>query len=83
MHANMAFLRYGPWPGPRRQLPAQGPALPQTYSFVANSNMMGPATIKVNRNGSKELIEVTATSGDYHLRQLYDFKAHRVFWPER
>ena len=61
------------------QLQAQAPSLPQTYSFVANSNMMGPATIKVNRNGSKELIEVTGTSGGYHLRQLYDFQAHRVY----
>ena len=61
------------------QLHAQAPALPQTYSFVANSNMMGAATVKVNRNGSKELIELTATSGDYHLRQLYDFQAHRVY----
>ena len=64
---------------PVMQLPAQAPSLPQTYSFVANTNMMGPATIKVNRNSSSELIEVTATSGGYHLRQLYDFEAHRVY----
>ena len=61
------------------QLHAQAPGLPQTYSFLANSNMMGSATIKVNRNSFKELIELTATSGDYHLRQLYDFQAHRVY----
>jgi hypothetical protein len=61
------------------QLQAQVPRLPQTYSFVANSNMMGPASINVNRNGSKELIEVTGNSGDYHVRQLYDFQAHRVY----
>ncbi len=61
------------------QLHAQAPSLPQTYSFVANSNMMGSATIKVNRNGSKELIEVKGTSGDYHLRQLYDFQTRRVY----
>ena len=61
------------------QLQAQAPSLPQTYSFVANSNMMGQATIKVNRNGSKELVEVAGASGNYHLRQLYDFQAHRVY----
>lgn len=60
------------------QSPAQTPTLPQTYSFNATSNMMGPMTLKVNRSGSKELIELT-TSGDLRLHLLYDFQAHRIF----
>jgi hypothetical protein len=57
--------------------PAQ--PLPDTYSVVATGEMGGPLSIKVNRNGSKELIEWRNESGDVHLRQLYDFQAHRVY----
>jgi hypothetical protein len=60
------------------QSPAQTPTLPQTYSFTATNNMIGPMTLKVSRNGSKELIELTA-AGDVRLRLLYDFQAHRIF----
>ncbi len=61
------------------QAPAQSPALPQTYAFTATSNMMGPMTITVNRNGAKELIELAGAAGGFHLRVLYDFQAHRIF----
>ncbi len=61
------------------QVHAQSPALPETYSFSANANMGGPMTVKVNRNGSKELIEMRLESGAMHTRQLYDFQAHRVY----
>jgi hypothetical protein len=59
-------------------LAAQPAAPPQTYSFTATSNMMGPATITVNRNGSKELVRTT-TEGGPSLKVLYDFQAHKVF----
>jgi hypothetical protein len=58
---------------------AQPTGLPETYSFLATSNVMGAAALKVNRNGSREVVEVTGASGGYHLRQLYDFQAHRVY----
>jgi hypothetical protein len=56
---------------------AQSPSLPQAYGFQATVNMFGPAEIKVNRNVSKELIEVTGAS--YHIRVLYDFQAHKIY----
>lgn len=59
--------------------PAQTPTLPQTYAFTATSNMLGPMTVTVNRNGSKELIEMAGSSGGLHLRLLYDFQAHRIY----
>jgi hypothetical protein len=58
---------------------AQSPALPQTYAFTATSNMMGPMTITVNRNGTKELIELAGAAGNFHVRVLYDFQAHRIY----
>jgi hypothetical protein len=62
------------------QAPAQSPALPQTYAFTATTNMGGPMTLTVSRNGSKELIEMAgATSAGLHLRLLYDFQAHRIY----
>jgi hypothetical protein len=61
------------------QAPAQSVTLPQTYAFTATSNMMGPMTITVNRNGTKELIELAGSGGGYHLRVLYDFQANRIF----
>lgn len=61
------------------QAPAQTPALPQTYTFIATSNMSGPMTVTVNRNGSKELIEMAGAAGGIHLRLLYDFQAHRIY----
>lgn len=62
---------------------AQTPALPQTYSFTANSNMMGAATISVHRHGSKEVIEMVAASRGLNLRLLYDFQAHRIYTVDR
>lgn len=59
--------------------PAQAPGIPDTYSFLASSAMVGSMTLKVNRNGSKELVEMTGTSGSLRLRQLYDFQAHKVY----
>jgi hypothetical protein len=61
------------------EAPAQAPALPQTYAFTASSRMSGPMTLTVNRNGSKELIEVDGASAGVHLRVLYDFQAHRIY----
>lgn len=62
------------------QIQAQLPKLPETYSFTANSEMMWPkSTHKVNRNGPKELFEVRNESGDFHLVQLYDFQAQKVY----
>ena len=61
------------------QAPAQSPPLPQTYAFTATSNMMGPMTVTVNRNGAKEAMELTGAAGALHLRLLYDFQAHRIF----
>lgn len=57
--------------------PAQ--PLPDTYSVVATGEMGGPLSIKINRNGFKELIEWRNQSGDMHMRQLYDFQAHRLY----
>ena len=53
--------------------------LPDTYSVVATGEMGGPLSIKIDRNGSKELIEWRNQSGDMHMRQLYDFQAHRLY----
>lgn len=61
------------------QAPAQSPALPRVYAFTATSNLSGPATLTINRNGSKELIEVAGASDGPHLRLLYDFQAHRIY----
>ncbi len=59
---------------------AQTSRMPQTYSFSAKGELVWPNSIhKVNRNGSKELVEVKSESGDFHLVQLYDFQAHRVY----
>jgi hypothetical protein len=56
------------------------PQLPETYSYSAKSNMMGPKSVhKINRNGAKELAEVKNEAGDFHLVQLYDFQAHKVY----
>jgi hypothetical protein len=58
----------------------QLPKLPETYSFFAKSEGMWPkSTHKVNRNGPKELFEVRNESGDFHLIQLYDFQAQKVY----
>jgi hypothetical protein len=58
---------------------AQAQPLPDTYSVVATGEMGGPLSIKINRNGSKEVIEFRNQSGDMHMRQLYDFQAHRLY----
>lgn len=58
---------------------AQPTALPDTYSFVAMGEMGGPMTIKVNRNGSKEVVESKTASGNLHLRQIYDFQAQKLY----
>jgi len=59
---------------------AQSDRLPETYSFSAKSEMVWPnSTHKVNRNGSKELVEIKNESGDFHIVQLFDFQAHRLY----
>ena len=64
---------------------AQSPRMPETYSFLETSSLMWPEmTVKVNRNGSKELVERTripkpGDSGQFHDRVLYDFQAHRIY----
>ncbi len=58
---------------------AQSPALPSTYSYVSATYMGGPMTIKVNRNGTKEVVEWIKEGGGLHLRQLYDFQTHKVY----
>jgi hypothetical protein len=56
------------------------PKLPETYSFLAKSELMWPkSTHTVNRNGSRERFEVVNESGDFHLIQLYDFQEHKVY----
>jgi hypothetical protein len=64
---------------PAMQTLAQSPATPRTYAFTATSKMGGPMTLTVNRNASKELVEMAGDSGDLHLRLLYDFEAHRIY----
>jgi hypothetical protein len=54
-------------------------APPQTYSFKASSNLMGPMKVTVNRNGPKELVELATSTGTMHLRALYDFPAQRIY----
>jgi hypothetical protein len=62
------------------QLQAQTLGMPETYSFTARSDMVWPkSTHTVNRNGSMELVEIKNDSGDFHLVQLYDFQAHKVY----
>lgn len=67
------------------QTPAQSSGLPETYSLTAASSVIGPEmTVKINRNGSKELIERTAVprpgvANPFHDRVLYDFQAHRLY----
>jgi len=63
---------------------AQPAALPQTYSFVGTNAMFGaPQNVKVNRNGSMELIERTRPAapgrGELHDKLLYDFQAHKIY----
>lgn len=64
---------------------AQPGALPRTYSFEGTNAMFGtPRNVKVNRNGSLELIEQTrpAQPGQYGApgdKLLYDFQAHKVY----
>jgi hypothetical protein len=53
------------------------PAAPQAYGFQAASKMLGQMDIKVRRNVSKELIEITGAG--YHIRSLYDFQAYRIY----
>ena len=36
-------------------------------------------SIKINRNGSRELIEWQTHTGELHMRQLYDFQTHRLY----
>jgi outer membrane lipoprotein-sorting protein len=61
------------------QIPAGAATLPETYSFTASSVMSGPSTLTVNRNGSKELVDMDASSSGLHIRVLYDFQAHRIY----
>jgi hypothetical protein len=56
---------------------AQPSSLPQAYGFQATSRVFGQMELKVNRNVSKEIIEITGRS--YHIRVLYDFQAHRIY----
>ncbi len=62
---------------------AQSSVVPDTYSFVSTNSLAGTSmTVKVNRNGSKELIEQTAgpqSGSQFHARVLYDFQAHRIY----
>ena len=64
---------------------AQPGALPQTYSFVGTNAMFGtPQNVKVNRNGSLELIEQARPAkpgqyGEVHTKLLYDFQAHKIY----
>lgn len=56
------------------------PPLTETYSYTAKSEGMWPKSVhKVNRNGPKEVLEVRNESGDFHIVQLYDFQAHKVY----
>ncbi len=62
------------------QLRAQTSRMPDTYSYSARGEMVWPNTTHtVHRNGPKELVEIRNESGDFHLVQLYDFQAHRVY----
>lgn len=61
------------------QVPAGAATLPETYSFTATSAMYGTSTLTVNRNASKELVELDASSSGLHIRVLYDFQAHRIY----
>jgi hypothetical protein len=56
------------------------PRLPETYSYSAKSEMMWPKSVHIiNRNGAKELVGVRNESGDFHMVQLYDFQARKVY----
>lgn len=62
---------------------AQSPSVPDTYSFSSTNSLVGAnLTVRVNRNGSRELIERTAGSvgaNPYHDKVLYDFQARRIY----
>jgi hypothetical protein len=61
-------------------LEAQLPKLPDTYSYSAASNMVWPdSTHQVNRSGSKVLVEIKNAKGDFHVIQLYDLQAHKLY----
>jgi hypothetical protein len=67
------------------KLRAESSRLPDTYSFLSTNALVGPGmTVKVNRNGSKELIERSLDrqpggSNPYHDRALYDFGARKIY----
>jgi hypothetical protein len=71
--------------GQTAALRAESSRLPDTYSFLSTNSMVGPKmTVKVNRNGSKELIERTidraaGSASAFHDRVLYDFGARRIY----
>jgi len=83
----LSGLTLGPVMAASLALPAaaQPVALPQTYSFMGTNAMFGtPQNVKVNRNGSKELIERTRPAkpgryGELHDKLLYDFQAHKIY----
>jgi hypothetical protein len=87
MHLVLSGLTLGPVLAASLALPAaaQPGALPQTYSFAGTNAMFGtPQNVKVNRNGSKELIERTRPAkpgryGELHDKLLYDFQAHKIY----
>lgn len=55
-------------------------ALPDTYSYTAKSELVWPkSTHKVNRSGSKVLVEIINEAGDFHTLQLYDLAAQKVY----
>jgi hypothetical protein len=64
---------------------------PQTYSVTLVSNLTEvsvfsgrESNVKINRNGLKELVEVTlapqgGSSKGVHMRYLFDFQAHKAY----
>ncbi len=58
---------------------AQQAGLPDVYSFSSTNAFVGQGgAVTVNRNGSKELIEISA-GPQFHTVTLYDFQAGRLY----
>ena len=67
------------------ELGAQSASPPHTYSFTEKNSMIVPdLTLKIYRDGSKELIDQSrppssASPQGFHTRSLYDFQGHKVY----
>ncbi len=57
---------------------AQAP--PTVYSYTSTNNMIGPSTVTVQRDGSREVVQLTAPDPkNMNIRNFYDFTTHRIY----